>query len=74
MKHRNTIGKYFVILYIAVIGGIVLVDALADKKTDDAKRKDEAVTSVSKGSLKTGDEKAQTKNVKQGKSLFSKPK
>ena len=68
MKHRNTIGKYFVILYIAVIGGIVLVDALADKKTDDAKRKDEAVTSVSKGSLKTGDEKAQTKNVKQGKS------
>lgn len=68
MKHRNTIGRYFVILYITVIGCIVLADALADKKTAAAKQGDEAVTASSKDSQKAGDKKVQSKNVKQGKS------
>lgn len=68
MKDRNTLAKYCVILYIAVTGGIVLVDAFAEKKADDAKQKNEEVSSVDKGSQKASDNQAKAINVKQGKS------
>ncbi len=64
MKHRNTIGSYFVILYIAVFGCIVLVNALADKKTS----KDKATVASAEKSEQASGQKKPTKNVKQGKS------